>query len=106
MGGACTGLGLPPSKLNKVFGVVKAYTTRVGGGAFPTEQLNVCIATVDRTRRCEPFFFLGQDHGDRLQSIGAEFGVTTGRKRRCGWLDLVVVKYTHMINNLTRCVGM
>lgn len=81
VGGACTGLGLPPSRLTKVFGVVKAYTTRVGGGAFPTEQLN--------------------EHGEKLQQIGAEFGVTTGRKRRCGWLDLVVVKYTHMVNNLT-----
>ncbi|KNC81218.1 adenylosuccinate synthetase isozyme 1 A [Sphaeroforma arctica JP610] len=80
VGGACTGLGLPPSKLERVFGVVKAYTTRVGGGAFPTEQLN--------------------DDGEKLQQVGAEFGVTTGRKRRCGWLDLVVVKYTHMINDL------
>lgn len=81
VGGACTGLGLPPSKLDKVFGVVKAYTTRVGAGDFPTEQLNAI--------------------GEALQSIGHEVGVTTGRKRRCGWLDLVVVRYTHMINNLT-----
>eukprot|EP01134_Creolimax_fragrantissima_P003418 CFRG3418T1 len=80
VGGACTGLGIPPSKLERVFGVVKAYTTRVGGGAFPTEQLN--------------------SEGEALQTIGAEFGVTTGRKRRCGWLDLVVLKYTHMINDL------
>eukprot|EP00124_Ichthyophonus_hoferi_P003598 Ihof_evm1s321 gene=Ihof_evmTU1s321 len=81
VGGACTGLGIPPNKINQVFGVVKAYTTRVGGGAFPTEQLNA--------------------DGEALQTIGAEFGVTTGRKRRCGWLDLVVVKYTHMVNGLT-----
>ncbi|ORX83559.1 Adenylosuccinate synthetase [Basidiobolus meristosporus CBS 931.73] len=76
--GVCTGLGIPPRSVGKVIGVVKAYTTRVGGGPFPTE--------------------LHDEDGERLQTIGAEVGVTTGRKRRCGWLDLVVLKYSHMIN--------
>eukprot|EP00127_Corallochytrium_limacisporum_P003814 Clim_evm28s153 gene=Clim_evmTU28s153 len=81
VGGACTGLGIPPTKINEIFGVVKAYTTRVGGGPFPTEQLNQA--------------------GDSLQEIGHEYGVTTGRRRRCGWLDLVVVNYTSMVNGYT-----
>jgi adenylosuccinate synthase len=81
VGGACTGLGLPPSRLNRVFGVVKAYTTRVGDGAFATEQLN--------------------EVGEALQSVGFEFGVTTGRKRRCGWLDMVQLKYAHMVNSIS-----
>lgn len=81
IGGVCTGLGIPPRTIDEVYGVVKAYTTRVGEGPFPTEQLN--------------------DEGDRLQSIGAEYGVTTGRKRRCGWLDLVVLKYSTLINGYT-----
>ncbi|XP_062502709.1 adenylosuccinate synthetase isozyme 1 A-like [Corticium candelabrum] len=81
VGGVCTGLGLPPKAIDRVYGVVKAYTTRVGIGSFPTEQVN--------------------EVGDKLQRIGREVGVTTGRKRRCGWLDLVVVKYSHMINNYT-----
>ncbi|KAJ3040793.1 hypothetical protein HDV00_010408 [Rhizophlyctis rosea] len=79
IGGVCTGLGIPPRKIEKVVGVVKAYTTRVGAGPFPTEQLNAV--------------------GDHLQSVGAEIGVTTGRKRRCGWLDMVVLKYSHMVND-------
>jgi adenylosuccinate synthase len=79
VGGACTGLGIPPSAIGKVYGVVKAYTTRVGGGPFPTEQLNGI--------------------GAFLQSVGKEVGVTTGRKRRCGWLDIVVLKYSQMIND-------
>ncbi|KAJ3046821.1 hypothetical protein HK097_000483 [Rhizophlyctis rosea] len=79
VGGVCTGLGIPPKKIEKVIGVVKAYTTRVGAGPFPTEQLNAT--------------------GDHLQSVGQEVGVTTGRKRRCGWLDMVVLKYSHMIND-------
>ena len=87
IGGVCTGLGIPPKKIGKTIGVVKAYTTRVGGGPFPTEQLN--------------------DIGVHLQEVGAEWGVTTGRRRRCGWLDLVVLKYSHQINgydtiNLTK----
>ncbi|KAI8137176.1 AMPSase 1 [Fennellomyces sp. T-0311] len=81
VGGVCTGLGVPPTKIKKIIGVVKAYTTRVGGGPFPTEQLN--------------------DVGEYLQRVGFEFGVTTGRKRRCGWLDMVVVKYSTMINGYT-----
>eukprot|EP00126_Sphaerothecum_destruens_P015784 Sdes_comp9829_c0_seq1m1367 len=79
IGGVCTGLGISPNKIGAVYGVVKAYTTRVGDGAFPSE--------------------LFDENGKKLQEIGKEFGVTTGRKRRCGWLDLVVVRYTHMINN-------
>ncbi|ODQ79125.1 hypothetical protein BABINDRAFT_37920 [Babjeviella inositovora NRRL Y-12698] len=81
IGGVLTGLGIPPKYINNVYGVVKAYTTRVGEGPFPTEQLN-------------------QD-GEKLQTIGAEYGVTTGRKRRCGWLDLVVLKYSNAINGYT-----
>jgi len=78
VGGACTGLGIPPSFIGDVYGVVKAYTTRVGEGPFPTEQLNHI--------------------GEHLQKVGHEVGVTTGRKRRCGWLDAVVLKYSAMIN--------
>ncbi|QEU61114.1 Ade12 [Kluyveromyces lactis] len=81
IGGVITGLGIPPRTIKEVFGVVKAYTTRVGEGPFPTEQLN--------------------EDGEKLQNIGAEFGVTTGRKRRCGWLDLVVLKYSNLINGYT-----
>ncbi|OZJ04104.1 Adenylosuccinate synthetase 1 [Bifiguratus adelaidae] len=81
VGGLCTGLGVPPTKVKKIIGVVKAYTTRVGGGPFPTEQLN--------------------EIGETLQTVGAEYGVTTGRKRRCGWLDAVVLQYSHMINGYT-----
>lgn len=72
LGGIFTGLSLNPAKIANIHGVVKAYTTRVGGGPFPTEDLG--------------------EVGTKLQEIGREFGVTTGRRRRCGWLDLVVVK--------------
>ncbi|QRV89500.1 adenylosuccinate synthase [Ceratobasidium sp. AG-Ba] len=87
IGGVCTGLGIPPKKIGRVVGVVKAYTTRVGGGPFPTEQLN--------------------DIGEFLQRVGAEVGVTTGRARRCGWLDLVVLQHSNRVNgydvlNLTK----
>lgn len=87
LGGVFTGLHLNPKKIHETIGVVKAYTTRVGSGPFPSEQLN--------------------DYGERLQKIGREFGVTTGRTRRCGWLDLVVIKYSNAINwydaiNLTK----
>lgn len=102
IGGVCTGLGLPPSKIDKVIGVVKAYTTRVGGGPFPTEQLNVWIFL--RMPSCELILFNSgsfQEIGEYLQTVGHEYGVTTGRKRRCGWLDLVVMKYSHMINGYT-----
>uniref|UniRef100_A0A8C9ZXF8 Adenylosuccinate synthetase n=1 Tax=Sander lucioperca TaxID=283035 RepID=A0A8C9ZXF8_SANLU len=81
VGGVCTGLGVPPSYVGRVYGVVKAYTTRVGVGAFPTEQDN--------------------ETGELLQSRGREFGVTTGRRRRCGWLDLILVRYAHMVNGFT-----
>jgi adenylosuccinate synthase len=85
--GVFSGLGLSPNKLNCVVGIVKAYTTRVGQGPFPTE--------------------LEDATGERLRSVGVEVGTTTGRPRRCGWLDLVIVKYTHLINgynaiNLTK----
>lgn len=87
LGGVFTGLHLSPRKIQETIGVVKAYTTRVGSGPFPSEQLN--------------------DTGDKLQRIGKEFGVTTGRKRRCGWLDLMVIKFSHAVNwydaiNLTK----
>ncbi|THH28203.1 hypothetical protein EUX98_g5988 [Antrodiella citrinella] len=87
IGGVCTGLGIPPKKIGTTIGVVKAYTTRVGGGPFPTEQLN--------------------EVGEHLQEVGREWGVTTGRRRRCGWLDLVVMKHSCLINgydklNLTK----
>ncbi|XP_037759570.1 adenylosuccinate synthetase isozyme 2 isoform X1 [Chelonia mydas] len=81
VGGVCTGLGVPPCHIGKVYGVVKAYTTRVGVGTFPTEQDN--------------------EIGELLQSRGQEFGVTTGRKRRCGWLDLMLVRYAHMVNGFS-----
>ncbi|KAK4686243.1 adenylosuccinate synthase, partial [Tremellales sp. Uapishka_1] len=81
IGGVITGLGIPPMAIKSIVGVVKAYTTRVGGGPFPTEQLN--------------------DIGTSLQEVGAEWGVVTGRRRRCGWLDLVVMKYSTSINGYT-----
>lgn len=86
-GGINTGLSIPGSKIKETIGVVKAYTTRVGSGPFPTEQLN--------------------EIGEKMQVIGKEFGVTTGRKRRCGWLDLVLVKFSDSVNwydsiNLTK----
>lgn len=82
IGGVCTGLGIPPSKIGEIIGVVKAYTTRVGAGPFPTE--------------------LNDDLGAHLQEVGAEWGVTTGRKRRCGWLDLVVLRHSTLINGYTK----
>ncbi|XP_034940912.1 adenylosuccinate synthetase [Chelonus insularis] len=81
IGGVCTGLGLPPSTIGEVIGVVKAYTTRVGDGPFPTE--------------------LRDSTGELLQSRGHEVGVTTNRKRRCGWLDLALLKFTGMVNGYT-----
>ena len=79
-GGACTGLGIPPTAIDKVIGVVKAYSTRVGNGPFPTELL-------DST-------------GEQLRKAGREYGATTGRPRRCGWLDAVAVRYAVMINGI------
>ncbi|KAJ5614669.1 Adenylosuccinate synthetase [Penicillium herquei] len=81
LGGAVQALALNPQKIKNVIGVLKAYTTRVGSGPFPSEQLNA--------------------DGEKLQSVGREFGVTTGRKRRCGWLDLVLARYSHAINHYT-----
>lgn len=81
VGGVCTGLGVPPSVIETNIGIMKAYTTRVGGGPFPSE--------------------LEDATGERLQKVGHEFGATTGRPRRCGWLDLNVVKFSHKLNGLT-----
>lgn len=80
-GGALTGLGFGPKEVSRVVGVAKAYTTRVGAGAFPTELLDAT--------------------GDRLRDIGHEYGVTTGRPRRCGWLDTVILRYAAQVNGLT-----
>ena len=89
LGGVLTGLGgLQIGYIGDVIGVVKAYTTRVGSGPFPTEQLND-----DGTAENEI--------GRKLQELGAEFGATTGRRRRCGWLDAVLLKYSRAINNYT-----
>lgn len=82
--GACTGLGVAPGKIGEVIGIFKAYITRVGSGPFPTE--------------------LFDETGKRLQDLGHEFGATTGRPRRCGWLDLVALKYAVMINGVTKLV--
>jgi adenylosuccinate synthase len=81
-GGACTGLGIPPTAINDIVGVVKAYSTRVGNGPFPTE--------------------LEDAAGERLRALGHEFGATTGRPRRCGWFDAVALKYSAMVNGITR----
>jgi adenylosuccinate synthase len=80
-GGACTGAGIGPTQLHQVLGIVKAYCTRVGGGPFPTEALDAS--------------------GDHMQSVGVEFGATTGRKRRCGWQDMVVLRDAVRLNGLT-----
>jgi len=81
VGGACTGLGVSPDKIKIVIGVAKAYTTRVGAGPFPTE--------------------LHGDLAEELRKEGGEYGTTTGRPRRIGWLDIVVLRYTHLVNNYT-----
>ena len=80
-GGACSGAGLSPRYIDEIIGVLKVYSTSVGGGPFPTE--------------------LFDEDGERLQTIGREFGATTGRKRRCGWLDMVGVNYSTWINGFT-----
>ncbi len=82
--GVCTGLGVSPKQINEVMGVTKAYCTRVGGGPFPTE--------------------LEDATGEELRKIGSEFGATTGRPRRCGWIDLVALKYACMINGVTQVI--
>ncbi len=84
--GACTGLGVSPSRIGEVFGIFKAYSTRVGGGPFPTE--------------------LEDDQGEKMRKEGNEFGSTTGRPRRCGWLDLPSLKYSIMINGVTQLLMM
>ncbi|MDT8413769.1 MAG: adenylosuccinate synthase [Flavobacteriaceae bacterium] len=84
--GACTGLGVAPNKIGEVFGIFKAYATRVGSGPFPTE--------------------LFDDDGAKMGKIGNEFGATTGRPRRCGWLDLVALKYAVQINGVTQLIMM
>jgi adenylosuccinate synthase len=80
-GGACTGSGIGPTKISRVIGILKAYTTRVGSGPFPTELLD--------------------EDGERLRTVGHEFGVTTGRNRRCGWFDAVIARYATRVNGLT-----
>ena len=84
--GACTGLGIAPSKIGEVYGIFKAYCTRVGAGPFPTE--------------------LKDETGDKMCSLGREFGSVTGRKRRCGWIDLVALKYAIMIDGVTQLIMM
>lgn len=84
--GACTGLGVAPTRIGKVFGIFKAYCTRVGSGPFPTE--------------------LFDNDGENMCTIGREFGSTTGRRRRCGWLDMVALKYSVMINGVTDLIMM
>ncbi len=86
VGGVCTGLGVAPSKIGHVYGIFKAYCTRVGSGPFPTE--------------------LFDETGERLRQVGHEFGAVTGRPRRCGWLDLVALKYTVMIDGVTDLIMM
>ena len=80
--GACNGLGIPPTRIREVIGIAKAYCTRVGSGPFPTELLN--------------------ETGEQIRKIGGEFGATTGRPRRCGWIDLPALKYAIMVNGVTQ----
>ena len=84
--GACTGLGVAPNRIGEVYGIFKAYCTRVGSGPFPTE--------------------LFDETGDALRSLGHEFGAVTGRERRCGWLDLVALKYAIMVDGVTQLIMM
>lgn len=85
-GGVCTGLGIAPNRIGEVFGIFKAYSTRVGAGPFPVELF-------DQT-------------GDLIREIGHEYGAVTGRNRRCGWLDLVALKYAIMVNGVTQLIMM
>jgi adenylosuccinate synthase len=84
--GACTGLGIAPNKIGQVYGIFKAYCTRVGGGPFPTE--------------------LSDETGETLRRVGHEFGATTGRARRCGWIDIPALKYAIMLNGVTELIMM
>lgn len=86
VGGVCTGLGVAPSKIGHVYGIFKAYCTRVGSGPFPTE--------------------LFDETGEKIRQVGHEFGAVTGRPRRCGWLDLMALKYTVMIDGVTDLIMM
>jgi len=101
IGGVLTGLGLPPQTIGEVIGVVKAYTTRVGDGPFPTEQLNVSGILVNPLYNVAYNILFFQEIGDLLQTRGFEIGVTTKRKRRCGWLDIPLLKYTSLVNGYT-----
>ena len=85
-GGVCTGLGVGPGRIGEVFGIFKAYSTRVGAGPFPVE--------------------LFDETGDRIREIGHEYGAVTGRNRRCGWVDLVALRYAIMINGVTQLIMM
>ena len=84
--GACTGLGVAPGRIGEVYGIFKAYCTRVGAGPFPTE--------------------LFDETGDRIRQLGHEYGAVTGRKRRCGWIDLVALKYAVMVDGVTQLIMM
>ena len=84
--GACSGLGIGPNKIGDVFGIMKAYCTRVGSGPFPTELFN--------------------EEGKKIRDLGHEYGAVTGRERRCGWIDLVALKYAIMINGVTKLIMM
>ncbi len=84
--GACSGLGIAPSKIGEVYGIFKAYCTRVGSGPFPTE--------------------LNDETGAKIREIGHEYGAVTGRERRCGWIDLVALRYTIMLNGVTQLIMM
>lgn len=84
--GACTGLGVSPNKIGEVYGIMKAYCTRVGSGPFPTELLD--------------------ETGKRMRDIGHEYGAVTGRERRCGWVDLVALRYAIMVNGVTQLILM
>ncbi|MCR4612476.1 MAG: adenylosuccinate synthase [Bacteroidaceae bacterium] len=84
--GACTGLGVGPNKIGEVFGIIKAYCTRVGAGPFPTE--------------------LFDETGQRMRDIGHEYGAVTGRERRCGWIDLVALRYAIMVSGVTQLIMM
>ena len=84
--GACTGLGVAPNRIGEVYGIFKAYCTRVGSGPFPTE--------------------LFDETGETMRRIGHEFGAVTGRSRRCGWIDLVALKYAIMIDGVTKLIMM
>ena len=84
--GACTGLGVGPNKIGEVYGIIKAYCTRVGAGPFPTE--------------------LFDETGDKIRQIGHEYGAVTGRERRCGWIDLVALRYAIMVSGVTKLIMM